>query len=794
MSQASRPTPDADAQALQQGISLHREGRLAEAAAIYQLVLSRNPTHADAMHLLGAIAMQSGDWARAGQLIEQAVAVNPSRAEFHLNLGQVYKARGDLPRAEEALREAVRLAPASADARHVLGLALAAAGKWAEAATAHAEAVRLREAFPEAYLNRGLALARQGKVTEAIACYRRALELRGNYAAAWQNLGAAWAQQGELNQAVDCFRKAASIRPGEEAYANLGAALKRRGDIEEAAACFQRAAEIRPDFALAYVHGGIALRELGRLEQSAQALRRAAELQDKSAEVWVQLGVTLALLEHVDEAGDCFERALTLDASNANAHRQLARVKQYQGRPDEELQHLEQAMRVRPSDELRVEQALVLPTIYTSLEDLRRWRERLVKEIDRLEKDGIRVDTTRRPVCSPFGLAYQGYGDRELQQRIASLFSAPRLTIAARSARPDGRIRIGFISRYLCNHTIGRLNRGLIASLSRREFEVIVLSIGPGDDAMTRLIRASADAHVRVPETLPEARRVVAELGLDVLFFTDVGMEPTTYTLALSRLAPLQCATWGHPITTGMPTVDYFISSELLETGPEARDNYTERLAQLKNLAVYYHRPPEPTAKREDFAAPQDKHWYACPQTLYKLHPEFDELIARILRGDPQGVLVLVEGRHRHWGELLRQRWVSVMPDVADRIIFLKGMSQPEFVGLCAVSDVLLDPMHFGGGNTSFEALGVGTPIVTLPSSLLRGRITLALYRKMGVMDCVAGNEREYVQRALQLGTNPDYRREISERIRSASGVLFENADGVRDLEAFLAAAVRAWP
>lgn len=288
---------------------------------------------------------------------------------------------------------------------------------------------------------------------------------------------------------------------------------------------------------------------------------------------------------------------------------------------------------------------------------------------------------------------------------------------------------------------------------------------------------------------------MIAGQGLDVLVYTDIGMDPFTYALAFSRLAPVQCATWGQPSTTGIAALDYFLSAEALECeGAEGR--YAERLVRLADPAVYYFRPQltgTPPA-RGAFGLPEGGTLYLCPQSLFKLHPDFDAILGGILRRDPTGYLALLQGPHSTWTERLRQQMASTLPDVRDRIYLVRRLIREDFLRLNAVADVLLDPVHFGGGNTSYEGLALGVPIVTLPSGLLRGRITYALYRQMGVLDCVAGSPEEYVDLAVRLGRERDYREAVRARIRAASGVLYENDAGVRQLEAFFRqAVVRAW-
>jgi predicted O-linked N-acetylglucosamine transferase (SPINDLY family) len=289
------------------------------------------------------------------------------------------------------------------------------------------------------------------------------------------------------------------------------------------------------------------------------------------------------------------------------------------------------------------------------------------------------------------------------------------------------------------------------------------------------------------------ARRLVAEQQLDVLFYADVGMDAVASTLAFSRLAPVQCVTWGHPSTTGLDTIDYFISSEALETAG-AEQHYTETLVRLKTLPIYYYRPepPAPLKGRGYFGLTDEAHVYGCPQAVFKFHPDFDEVLGGILRGDPRGVLVLSQGLRPHWEQLLRRRFAVTLPDVADRIRFLPMLSRPDFLNLFAVVDVLLDPLHCVGGNSSYEALSLGTPVVTLPSRFLRGRLTFAQYERMQILDCVVDTPQAYIDRALRLGRDAEYRADVRRKILDANGVLYENPEGVRELEQFLRQAVES--
>jgi predicted O-linked N-acetylglucosamine transferase (SPINDLY family) len=298
---------------------------------------------------------------------------------------------------------------------------------------------------------------------------------------------------------------------------------------------------------------------------------------------------------------------------------------------------------------------------------------------------------------------------------------------------------------------------------------------------------------VSLPRKLEDARVLIAREELDVLVYTDIGMEPLTYFLAFARLAPVQCVTWGHPVTTGIPTMDYFLSSIHLETA-EADGHYTETLVRLDRVNTCYREPrlTTPARSRADFGLGEDAHLYVCTQTLFKFHPEFDAILGQILRGDPEGRVVLIEGQLGHWMQLLNDRFRRTIPDVAGRIVVLPRLSQEDFLHLQALADVLLDTLHFGGGNTSYEALAFGTPIVTLPGPFLRSRITYACYRQMGVLDCIAEDPGEYVRIALRLGTDRPWRDSVRSRILDRKHLLYEDDAAVQELERFFLEATTA--
>ncbi|MEL0112055.1 MAG: hypothetical protein VW835_10025 [Rickettsiales bacterium] len=260
------------------------------------------------------------------------------------------------------------------------------------------------------------------------------------------------------------------------------------------------------------------------------------------------------------------------------------------------------------------------------------------------------------------------------------------------------------------------------------------------------------------------------------MLYADIGMEHVSYFLAFARLAPVQCVIWGHPDTTGIDTIDYYLSNDLAE--PEnGQESYSEQLVRLAGVQSWYPRMPKPERlpDREALGVPAASTFYLCPQNLIKLHPDMDAPLAAILRRDPAGRLVIFEARDPNWTRLLLSRWAPVFGEEMARVVVLPQRPLDAFVAVIATADVVLDTWPFGGGNTNYQTFAMGVPVVTLPGRWLRGRGTLAHYRHMGFDDCVAATSSEYVDIAVRLGTDKPYRDEISRRIDARSGTVLED-------------------
>jgi len=652
------------------------------------------------------------------------------------------------------------------------------------------------------HFNRGNQLSVGGNFERAIESFRKSLELNPDDPEAWLNLGCAQWKLGQLDEAEQSFVRAIVLRPEyAAAHNNLGGVLDQQAKTAEAVVHYREAIRLQPDYAQAHSNLARAHLREARIGDAIRHYHAAVEHDPGNADYHSNLGVALQADGHTALAERCLRQALQIDRNHRRALTNLGDVLRGQGDFDGALAAYRKASRLDARDcALKAKLALAQPVILASSTEPAQLRRRTIEGLEALVRQKARIEDPNRDVgATNFYLAYHGLNDVEIQSTIAAFYLkvCPELGwTPAHCARPRGagqRIRLGIISSCLRDHTIGKFYRGLIERLSRERIDLTLFRPRHRDDAVAEAIDRAAGKVVEIPRDLFSARALIAAERQAVLFYPEIGMDPLIYFLAFARLAPAQCVSWGHPVTTGLPEIDYFISARTLEP-PGATSHYSECLIEFDRLPTYYLRPEHADlpAARAHLGFPQDTTVYLCPQSLFKFHPEFDIALATLLRRDPRGRIVLIAGNHASWSRRLAARIVRSFPDVAERVVFAPRVPQKQFSYLLHAADVLLDPPYFGGGNTSYEAFAAGLPIVTWPGPFMRGRVTAACYEQMGFTELVAADLDSYVDIAVRLANDAEWRTHVCAEIRARSQTLYEDLGVVDEFERFVVAAAEA--
>jgi len=732
------------------------------------------------------------------------------RSEQTLAAAMTHHRAGRLTDAERLYRRVCDDDPNNAHAFHLRGVVAHQMGR-PEAASLVGRAVALKPDFAEAHNDRGVILAAHGSFADAIACFERAVALNPGYSEARNNLGRGLRSLGRLDEALLQFEQVLKSAPDSPlAYFNLGSALELAGRRLDAEKHYRGAITLRPDFVDAYLHLAALLLDMDRLPEALAHAERAVALRSDSAGARNNLGNVLRSIGRREEAIAQYEAALRLDPTSFMAHYNCGVALRGETRIAEARAHFSRALALRP-DFLEAELALCmaeLPALYAEASEIAERRSAYASGLARLSADvegaGIpAVLTEAIGSHQPFYLPYQGCNDLELQAAYGALVCK---IMAARYQTPvfadtpalGEKIRLGIVSGFFRQHSNWKIPiRGWLKMLDRDRFHVVGYYTSPERDGETEAAAAICDRFVQGPLSLDGWRRTVLNDAPHVLIFPEIGMDKVSAQLAAQRLAAVQCVSWGHPVTSGFPTIDYFISSDLMEP-VEAADHYSEKLVRLPGLSIYYEPSGVPPLEidRSRLGLRPSAVVYWCCQSLPKYLPQFDEVFARIAAEVPDSQFTFVEfAGGRRVTELFRVRLERAFEaaglNAGDHCVFLPRLAPDVFVAAIGQCDVVLDSIGWSGCNSILESLVHNLPIVTLAGETMRGRHAAAILKMMGVEETTARTVDEYVAIAAALGRDATKRNRLSARIFDGKHRIYRDLSCIAALEEFLDQAVR---
>ena len=321
------------------------------------------------------------------------------------------------------------------------------------------------------------------------------------------------------------------------------------------------------------------------------------------------------------------------------------------------------------------------------------------------------------------------------------------------------KIKIGFVSEFFTNHTIGRLFKNIIFSLDRNKFDIFIFhssrtKAGNIYDEFIEKEKNGFLKNIRLPKKLMEKIEIFKREKFDILFYPDIGMSIEMYYLSLIRLAKYQIMSWGHPETTGSESIDYFLCSKSLITN-ETSKSYSEKLLLMDHLPMIYEMPN--VIRKLNDKDLSKKNIYSCPQTMFKFHPDFDHLLAKILEKDKKGILYLIKDSNKIYYQKLINRFKKIKNFDLDRVIFIDTQKRDDYINHLGTSSVLLDPLYFGAGNSFHESMVYGTPTVTMPTKFIKSRIVSAAYIQMEIDNPpIVKDKKEYIEMAVDIANKKD--------------------------------------
>ena len=701
-------------------VALFNRGYLAEAAALAQTMTVRFPRHWVGWKMLGVVFNQMKRSADALVPMQKTIAFLPDDAEAHNNLGITLQELGRLDEAEASYRQALRINPGYAHAHGNLGVVLQNQGRLNEAEASYRRAIQIKPDYAKAHCNLGAILHDLRRLNEAEISLRRALQLNPDYAEAHSNLGITLQDIGRLEEANASHQRAIQTDVNvADAHFNLGNSLKALGKLEEAEASYRQALQINPNHAPTLNNLGTILHDMDRLDGAEASYRRAIQINPDYAEAHNNLGSTLNALGRTHEAEASYRWAIQIKPDLAEAHSNLGSVMHDSGHLEEAESSLRRALAHKPDFSMAHSNLLFCITENSTVDAQQLFAEH----------------------CR-FGMQFESPLLRNHQPHT-------------NSRDPERCLQVGFVSGDFRNHAVASFIEPLLTYLTKYpQLSLHAYANHAADDAITMRLRKNF-AHWHPISRLPDATLAenIRSDGIDILIDLSGHSAKNRLTTFARKPAPVQLSWIGYPGTTGLKSMDYFVTDQFFLPRGKLDEQFTEKIVHLPASVPFSPDKNAPPVTR----LPTLNNGYVTFGSfnrISKLSRSVIALWSQLLRALPDSRLVLGGMPEDSDFETL-VGWFSQERIARERLDFHPRSDMHSYLARYQQVDVCLDTFPYTGGTTTLHAIWMGVPTITLAGNTAAGRSGASILYNLGLEEFVAYDTTDFVRKGLYWAGNP---------------------------------------
>lgn len=776
---------------LSQGLEHYQNGRLDEARACCEKILSKDPAYAEGLHLTGVIYMAKGNYKAAIETLKTAVYHRPENAFYHNNLGNALQEAGKFKTAIENYRKALRYNPKQQEIYVNLGNACAKAGKTAEAFAAYGNSLQLNPDCAEAYFNMGNLQTKEGDLKGAADSYQKTLKAKPELFDACFNLANIYLEQQDSDAAVAYYRRCLGIKPDHfSSHLNLGNAFKQKGNLQAASDSYYRALKIKPDLLEAHNNLGNLHKDMGRFDLALQHYRQVLMYDASNETAQFNMGILLYENNHVTHAVSCFQKAIFIKKDFTEAFKYLGVALSRQSRQDEAVLCFEKALEIEPSD-IEIRSYLI-----HQLQHICDWQNlgKLNKQLNSLIEKTIAADgdLTEPPFIALsrcMAPKYNCAAARARTKRLvdSKIYLSDYFNFEKRRSESTSSITIGYLSGDFHDHATSHLMLRVFGLHDRSAFKIQAYSYGPGDDSKyRRKIQQDCDRFVDVSSLANHeiAKKIYSD-KVDILVDLKGHTRGGRLGICAYRPAPVQASYLGFPGTCGADFIDYIITDKIVSP-PEHFPFYDEKFVYLANsyqVTDYHQEISQKVYRKTDFGFPADAFIFCSFNQSYKIDPKVFDTWMNILRRTARAYLWLLDCGESAKRNLKKE--AAARGIIPDRIIFAEKWPKQEHLARYRVADLALDTRQVNGHTTTSDALWAGVPVVTQFGKHFASRVSASLLSAIDLPSLVTCDLAAYEDLAVGLAENREKLGNISKDLQKKrlTAPLFDTPRFVANIE-----------
>ena len=615
-------------------------------------------------------------------------------------------------------------------------------------------------------------------------------------------LGTIFAQLKNFKESNNLFLKALTIKPeNQELLNNLGNINYEIGNYNQAINFFKKSIFINNKFDKAYYNLAMTYKELNNFKDSEINYKKAISINPENLNACNNLAGLLAKLNRFKESMKYYKKILKNNPKYANAFCGIANIFRATDQTNKAIINYQKAIDLEPKNlSFRWLDLTIFPKIYQDTNEQKYFRERFEKKIETIESlinnefafnDYLLIEALQS--STNFLLSYQVENDLKLQIKYANLvtslsnkiFKNKFLNHKSKNYNSNKKIKIGFISSNFKFHSVSKTFKNWIININKNLFESFIFHIGNDFDEISNTIKNSTNNFFSHTSVIKLAKKITFE-NLNILIFLDIGMDPKVQILASQKLAQIQCCTWGHPSTSGFKSIDYFFSSQLMET-TNSQNYYSEKLLCLPSIGTVYDKINIKKIDIKNAIKRTDTIKFLSNHSLFKLLPKNDHIFFDIQKKINKCEFHFFEGENKYitYKFIKRLKKLCLINNIIyeNFFYFHKRAEYKIYLKILNQSDIILDNFGFSGFNTGIEAINLNKPIITMPGKYMRGKLVYAILKKIDLEILIANSKKEYVNIASKLAKNKELRNTIIYKIKKNKDKLYKDENYINDLE-----------
>jgi predicted O-linked N-acetylglucosamine transferase (SPINDLY family) len=783
---------------IEHGISLHQQGRMAEAEAVYRSILARDPRHFDALHMLGLIRFQSGFAGEARELVSRAVELRPNSAPALSALMVILLTLGQGEQALAVSDRILAINPNDADTLYNRAVLLSRLQRFAEALIFFDKVLARSKGSVDVLFERGNVLAGLSRTKEAAEAYGKVLRLQPSHIGALTNCGNALLELRHYGEALDCYDRVLAVNAADlNALNNRAIALKELGRFEEAMAGCERALALDPRFALALVtrgniqlkllqhenalasfdaalatrpndadalnNRGLALTELRRIDEALATFDRALAIAPGHAGALDNRGVALFAADRFEDALASFDRALALDPRQAEVHYHRGESLSNLARYEEAISAFRQARAIDSGIFLALSALAFYQRVVCD------WKEadlRAAELKQALDADAAVIEPFMLLAYSIAPTNHVRYARRYGQFRLRGV--VPFAPVApAQMQRSSGKLKVAYLSSALQRHPTGWQIVELIELHDRSRFEVHAMSYGfeDGSDIRARLVKGFDRYHEVALRSDRDVAKLMCDLGIHIAVELKGYTEKSRPGILAYRPAPVQVSYLGYPASMGVDFIDYILADPIV-LPMDQQPHYSEKIVHLPD--TYWpndskRKVGEETPSRRELGLPTNAFVLCCFNNTYKITPEIFDRWMAILHKIEDSVLWLLDTGELAKGNL-RNEAESRGVDPR-RLIFASKTDVSEHLARHRAADLFLDNLPYNAHTGTTDALWTGLPVLTCAGEAFCSRVAASMLSAIGLPELVTHTLDQYEALALKLASDRTLLSSVREKL-----------------------------